>query len=326
MKNLSFIAFLTVILLTLNPSSLLFAMDPKMAEEVTEWIEKFVGGEQKETLGHHIETQSTENNKALESIVATVESSNHQNVSSGFHSSSFTPESRETSYVALSVPPTDDIFHFAGNHLVSTAEILRKVVLRSPLTTLCLAVSYLLPETLGSHFQVAAMSDANYGFAKHTGAYDLGRAYQAVGCGDTAITFQSAEDLYRRSTEGKVTGKTSEAYSWSLAGYSLRVKANYQAKAILAEEAGKATLAAGYREAAVILEQAADKFKLAAETKTAGKESAGISWNFEGESLQIKATYQAKASEAEERGNKNQAASYREAAAISEQAADQFRL
>ena len=155
-------------------------MDSKMVEEVALGIEKIWGGEQKEIIYDRVKTQEVENDKTLESAVAGTEASTHQTPFSSFSCNTSSAENSEISYAACSDFLTDDILQFAGNHLFSTAEILRKVILKNPLTTLCLVTSYLLPETLNSHFQVAAMSDSNYAPAENTQAYNLRGFYNEI--------------------------------------------------------------------------------------------------------------------------------------------------
>ena len=84
----------------------------------------------------------------------------------------------------------------------------------------------------------------------------------------------------------------------------------YWRKAYKAEKEGKVTLVAGYGEAATTYEKAADCFQ----------ESGGAFWEKQ-KSFQAKAEYQVKACEAEEAGEKQLAASYREAIAIFQQIA-----
>src|SRR3990167_8104310 len=134
-----------------------------------------------------------------------------------------------------------------------------------------------------------------------------------------------AVDQYKKSVEISIAGKESEGNSWYGRGRSLQSQADYQAKAAEAQESGKIQLAAGYREAVAISECAANQWKLSAETKAAGKNSEGVSWGNEGESLQKKADYQAKASDAQEAGKAQLAGGYREAVLLSQRAADQHR-
>ena len=78
-------------------------------------------------------------------------------------------------------------------------------------------------------------------------------------------------------------------------------------------------------QAAASSEQAAVQLEKAVQTKAAGKESEGDSWDNEGNSLQSKADYEAKAAEATETGKTTLAAGYLQAAATSAQAASQWR-
>src|SRR3990167_5165466 len=121
-------------------------------------------------------------------------------------------------------------------------------------------------------------------------------------------------------------GKQGEGNSWGFAGMSLQAVADYGTKASEAQEAGKTTLAAGYRKAAEISQRASDQYKLSAQTIVIGKQSEANSWGNEGKSLQAVADYKAKASEAQEIGKIQLTAGYQEALAISQKAADQWKL
>ncbi|HLB34586.1 MAG TPA: hypothetical protein VJK54_10180, partial [Chthoniobacterales bacterium] len=148
----------------------------------------------------------------------------------------------------------------------------------------------------------------------------------AEGYREAAATSQRAADQYKLEAQSKALGKESEGRSWGWEGSSLQAKADYQAKAAEAQDAGKTMLAEGYREAAATSQRAADQWKLSAQTKAAGRESEGVSWGWEGTSLQAKADYQAKAATAQEAGRSMLAEGYREAAEISQRAADQWKL
>ncbi|HLB33304.1 MAG TPA: hypothetical protein VJK54_03610, partial [Chthoniobacterales bacterium] len=135
---------------------------------------------------------------------------------------------------------------------------------------------------------------------------------------------ENAAEAMRKSQEARSNERTttgSISISWHHTANSLEKTAAYWTKAFEAQEAGKTTLAAAYREAVATSERAADQWKLSAQTFAAGKKREGVRWMEEGASLQSKANYGAKASEAQEAGKTMLAAAYREAAATSQRAA-----
>ncbi|HLB32879.1 MAG TPA: hypothetical protein VJK54_01465, partial [Chthoniobacterales bacterium] len=156
-------------------------------------------------------------------------------------------------------------------------------------------------------------------------AQEAGKMTLAAGYREAVKTAQDAANQYKLAAQTKAVGKEIEGNSWDQAGESLRTKALCQAKASEAQEAGKTTLVAGYREAATTSQKAADQCKLSAQTKASGKESEGIYWAWEGTCLQLKAHYQAEASAAQEAGKTQLAACYRDATATYQRAADQFK-
>ncbi|HLB34788.1 MAG TPA: hypothetical protein VJK54_11225, partial [Chthoniobacterales bacterium] len=110
-----------------------------------------------------------------------------------------------------------------------------------------------------------------------------------------------------------------------LKGQSLQLKADYQAKAAEAQEAGQVQLAAGYKEAVATLEKAADCYERASQSYIAGKENDVTNWEKAKSSLEIVANYQVKACEAEQVGKIILAARYREQAARAQREADQYQ-
>ena len=162
--------------------------------------------------------------------------------------------------------------------------------------------------------------------AKACEAEDADKTILAVGYREAAVISELASDQWKLSAKAKIAGKISEGNSWGWVGDSLQLKADYQAKEFEAEEVKKIILASGYRAAAATIQCAADKWKLSAQKKAVGKESEGVSWGNEGKSLQLKAEYQVKATEAEEDGEETLAVGYRELAVILEHVAGLRKL
>ncbi|HLB33173.1 MAG: hypothetical protein A3F67_11300 [Verrucomicrobia bacterium RIFCSPHIGHO2_12_FULL_41_10] len=159
-------------------------------------------------------------------------------------------------------------------------------------------------------------------------AYEAQRARKATlaaGYRETAFIAERAAYYCKLSAEAKASGKESEGDSWGWCGLSCQARADYQAKANEAEEVGKTTLVMGYREAAATLERAEKYHREAAYAHRERKKREGFSLSNAGKSLQAKAGYQAKVYEAQEAGKAALAASYKNSAAISERAADQYR-
>ena len=155
---------------------------------------------------------------------------------------------------------------------------------------------------------------------KASRALAIGKTILAAGYREASITSQQAVDQLKKAIENYIVGKDSEGYSWYWAGRSLQKKADYQAKAGEAKDVGKMALAESYKGAGVISGCAAEQWKLSAERKAIGKESEGVSWGWQGSSLQLKADYQAKTSEAQEAGKAILTIGYREAVEISQRA------
>ncbi|HLB32865.1 MAG TPA: hypothetical protein VJK54_01395 [Chthoniobacterales bacterium] len=156
------------------------------------------------------------------------------------------------------------------------------------------------------------------------------RETQEARKGLLAASYREAVATLQRALDQLVLAYAAEKESEGnschyLVGISLQAKVDYQVKACEAEEAGKTTLAAGYKEAAVISDCAADQYRESALASAEGKESESISWHCAGKSLQLKAGYQAKASEAEEAKKTALAVGYKEVAAKSQDASDHFK-
>ena len=165
-------------------------------------------------------------------------------------------------------------------------------------------------------------------------AEKAGKMTLATGYREAAATLEQATNCFEEAAEpcakgGDITLHSQSISSWNWAGKSLQAKADYEAKASEAEEAGNAILAAGYRETGVTLEQAANLFKEAVQAYNEEDHGEafciGECWDLAGKSLQAKVDYQAKASEAEEEGKAILPAGYRKAATISEQASNWFK-
>ncbi|HLB33460.1 MAG TPA: hypothetical protein VJK54_04425, partial [Chthoniobacterales bacterium] len=164
-----------------------------------------------------------------------------------------------------------------------------------------------------------------------------GRNTLAVGYTDAAETSQKAAEQQKQALTayiaGKTAGKQREGNSWGWSASSLQAKADYQVKAIEAQEEGKTQLVVGYREAAAISEQAADYYEQSALVYASGKDAKGYRGKNAGDvlkkavlSLQNKVNYQAKAYEAQKVGKTTLASGYQEAAATSQRAAEQYKL
>src|SRR3990167_6659151 len=112
-----------------------------------------------------------------------------------------------------------------------------------------------------------------------------------------------------------------------MVGSSFRDKAEYEVKANEAQEAGKTTLSAGYRQAASLSKSAANHWKLSVLTKIEGseKEGEGDSLGHEGLCFKKQARYEANASEAQEAGKTILAISYREIATTYQRVTDQYQ-
>ncbi|HLB34189.1 MAG TPA: hypothetical protein VJK54_08145 [Chthoniobacterales bacterium] len=147
----------------------------------------------------------------------------------------------------------------------------------------------------------------------------------AVSYREIAVTYQRAAEQYKQSAQTIAEWKGAESLSWRHAGKSLQSKAEYEVKAIEAQEAGKIQLVAGYREIAATLEQIADQWKQSALALASGKKNEGVSWELVVKSLQAVADYQVKAITAEEAGKATLAAGYKEVIAISQRAVDQIK-
>ena len=141
---------------------------------------------------------------------------------------------------------------------------------------------------------------------------------------EVAIIFQRVADYKKLAAERKASRKESEGTKWYNAACSLQAVADYQTKALETQELGKLQLAAGYREAATTSQRAADQWKLSAEATLDEKKSQNDCNNlgFVGESLQTKADYQAKASEAQDEGKNDLAKGYLEVITIFQKAED----
>ena len=119
--------------------------------------------------------------------------------------------------------------------------------------------------------------------------------------------------------------KDTRKNNWDLKIDILHLQANCYGKAAKAQERGKKILAAGYREAALTSQKAADQLELSKQKIKEKKWSERKNLHLEANSLQLKAEYQVKASEAQELRKTILAVSYREAAATSQRAADQYQ-
>ena len=157
-------------------------------------------------------------------------------------------------------------------------------------------------------------------------AQEGGKMILATSYREVAKTLQHAADQWKLSAKVHAVGKKSEANSWYWAGNSFQSQADYQIKVIEAENAEQSILAAGYKEAAVTLQYAADMWKKSAEAKAIGRNNEGVKLGNSGEYYQKKANYQVKACESENVGKTALAASYGEIVATLQNAIDRWKL
>src|SRR3990167_6233164 len=157
---------------------------------------------------------------------------------------------------------------------------------------------------------------------------ELGKLQLAAGYREAATTSQRAADQWKLSAEATLDEKKSQndCNNLGFVGESLQTKADYQAKASEAQDAGKNDLAKGYLEVITIFQKAEDLLLVAERMHAAGEAVKADCFRRESLPLQAKANYLAKASEAHEVGKEQLAAGYREAAATSQRAADQRKL
>ncbi|HLB32887.1 MAG TPA: hypothetical protein VJK54_01510 [Chthoniobacterales bacterium] len=102
----------------------------------------------------------------------------------------------------------------------------------------------------------------------------------------------SAEGV-RKAIQAYIAEKQNEGNSWYWASESLQSQANYQVKECEAQEVGKTVLALGYREAAAVLQCAADQYKQAALAFAEEKVDEGYNYYLVGDYLRSKAEHQA---------------------------------
>src|SRR3990167_3778908 len=157
---------------------------------------------------------------------------------------------------------------------------------------------------------------------------ELGKLQLAAGYREAATTSQRAADQWKLSAEATLDEKKSQndCNNLGFVGESLQTKADYQAKASEAQDAGKNDLAKGYLEVITIFQKAEDLLLVAERMHAAGEAVKADCCRRESLPLQAKANYLAKASEAHEVGKEQLAVGYREAAATSQRAADQCKL
>ena len=132
-------------------------------------------------------------------------------------------------------------------------------------------------------------------------AQKTGKTALAVGYREAVLTHERAANQFKRAVEAYTTGKESEGKSLDLEGNSLQKKADYQVKAIEAEEAGKTIIAAGCREAAVTSEHAVDQFEQSAKAYATENKNEGDSLYLVGEYFLLRARHQMLYARAEER-------------------------
>ncbi|HLB32979.1 MAG TPA: hypothetical protein VJK54_01970 [Chthoniobacterales bacterium] len=183
------------------------------------------------------------------------------------------------------------------------------------------AISY---QEAGKSLQAMADYQVKLSEAKEAGNTILAATYR-----DHVATSERDAHRWEQAALAVDVRKDSDAISSEEADKTLQAIAAYQAKAYEAQEIGKEQLAAGYREAAAILDVAVGYYRQAAlsyanmrKGSLLSGEKQGYSWNSAAQSLESQANYWVKASEAEEEGRTVLAVAYREAATISQEAAD----
>ena len=126
---------------------------------------------------------------------------------------------------------------------------------------------------------------------------EAGEKTLAVAYQDGVEAFQRAADQCKLLIEGGVEQSPSD-YSWGGLNRSVRSKAGFYVKSIEVQEAGKETLAVGYREVTEIFQRAIDQYLLSFKTDVNRKESAR--YLAEARSLVEKASAQVKVIETQE--------------------------
>ena len=175
--------------------------------------------------------------------------------------------------------------------------------------------------SVGLSLQSQADYQAKAAEAQEPGKTTLAAAYREA----SEISWKAAEQYQKLALAQQAIGRKDGDLSWEYAGKSVQLQADYQAKAAEAQEAGKTTLAAAYREAAETSRKAAEQHKQSVETIVVGKHSEGNSWYCAGLFLQSQVDYQVKAAETQETGRTTLAVGYREAAETSRKAAEKLK-
>ena len=134
-------------------------------------------------------------------------------------------------------------------------------------------------------------------------AQENGKAALASAYREAARTLEHATDEYEQSVLDYVKIAYELGDTHYIAGKSLCAKAEYLVKAAEANEAGKIALAANYREAAVISQSAEKQYQEAMVFYSEERHEQGHIFAKKGASLQKKADYQVKISEAQEAEN-----------------------
>ena len=162
--------------------------------------------------------------------------------------------------------------------------------------------------------------------AKAVEAQEAGIIALTAGYQEAAEISQRAADASQLSVERYVEGKKDEATSWIIQGMSFQLIANSKVKALEAQEAGDAVLAADYQKVVETSQRAVDALQLSAERVAEGKEDEAMSWRKQGQTLHLTASFQAQALKAQEAGDTILAANYAEQARISQKTADAQKL
>ncbi|HLB32956.1 MAG TPA: hypothetical protein VJK54_01855 [Chthoniobacterales bacterium] len=169
----------------------------------------------------------------------------------------------------------------------------------------------------------SAYFSANYWFkgleAQKSGRKNLAKSYQ-----EAAAASQKAVDQLQLAAKKHADENWNEGFSLDWLGSSLQKEAEYQVKAVEMQEAGKTMLVSGYKEAAKISKNAADKWGQAAQLFSKRKENEAISWQNMGKSLQLKANCQATMVEVQEAEKTILTAGYEEAMGTFQKAASQW--
>src|SRR3990167_932565 len=208
---------------------------------------------------------------------------------------------------------------------------IRPVVILAGTLSLVVSLNTLFAE---SHHQIAPSMMMNPSLEEE--AEVLGKAVGILKRDDinsesAVLGSQDVESVGPETSQSQSMGISSEGegYQSKAQIQSLRLEAmckKYKLQEQEAQEAGKTTLAAVYREIAETSQGAVDTYKLSVESNAMGKENEAIAWNNKAAALDSKADCQVKAIEAAQAEQKELAVDYREVAETYQRSADASKL